>query len=538
MKNLPTQLICFLTFFLSFNLSAQQASLVIDLIEGPDNGLHQEAQILGTMGNFIALENRGEILVSNGTLEGTSVIGNLGTEGRLLFSRTSLNDKIYIIIDNDDTAYSLIEIDTVGSSMKTILSDFESINNAIAYNGKIYCEVDGGGFGTAFISLDPNTGATEEIFPVDWFGGMRSAVVHNGLIYTIHHSASQEGTFLASTDGTPGNVNEFKFLHDGSDFSQTSSINMTSAGDNLFFWYYGPNEELYNFYGSDGTENGTEILHDNFKRIAFYDHRKDRAIGVFGNNILFRAQEMDDSSRKHLWISDGSIGGTCKVEIAGPDIPMEPRFFSMLNDELYFFGTHTEGAWSNDMGVIKTDATKDGTEVAFDGGEHEDGIFFNGWHLVAHNGKLYFSASGQYGSELYESLGTLETTIRVSDIQEGDDDSSVSNLVSAGENLFFFGTNEAYGRELYVLNSTISSTKELNTFQINIFPNPTEDIIQLQGLETTANPYQIVDMTGALLKSGVTSGAHEINVNGLSAGMYFLNVYQEDKTYRAKFFKN
>lgn len=537
MKKLLLLILLYSTIIFSIELNAQEVKLVKDLIEGPDDGLDSDSEILGSIGNFIVIENRGEILVSNGTSEGTSVIGDVGTEGRILYARTILNEKLYIIVDNDDNDYSVVEIDTVGPSMKTILTDFDEITNLLSYNGKLYCDVDNDQFGTAFISVDPTTGNTEEIFPVAWFGGMRASVVHNDLIYTIHYSDTQDGAFLSSSDGTPGNVNEFKFLYEGSDFSQTSSINMTSAGDHLYFWYYADNESLYNFYRSDGTESGTEVIYDNFERIAFYEHRKVRAIGTLGNSILFLAKEMDEFER-HLWISDGSQAGTCKIELAGPDIPVEPIFFSAFNDELYFFGVHEEGAWSNQSGIIKSDATKNGTTLAFNGGEHEDQIYYNGWHLVSHREKLYFSANGsEQGSELYESLGTVETTHRISDIGEGDESSAVFNLVSAGDNLFFYGNDDKFGRELYVLNNTISTIKELDVLSADVFPNPASDLIQVQGLESSIHNYRIMDVTGEIIKKGEISNLNEINISNFNAGMYFLNLSNEEQVYRAKFFK-
>jgi len=62
--------------------------------------------IIGTIGNSIAFVDWGDVVLSNGFELGTSVIGNLGTHGRMLHSRVEHDGKLYFLIEKDESEIS------------------------------------------------------------------------------------------------------------------------------------------------------------------------------------------------------------------------------------------------------------------------------------------------------------------------------------------------------------------------------------------------------------------------------------------------
>jgi len=79
----------------------------------------------------------------------------------------------------------------------------------------------------------------------------------------------------------------------------------------------------------------------------------------------------------------------------------------------------------------------------------------------------------------------------------------------------------------------------------NVYPNPTEDLLQLQitnyeWQETFDLKWSVLDMSGKLiLQHEVVSDHTEISMKNLSKGVYFLNVSKDNKLAKAfKIIKN
>lgn len=59
--------------------------------------------------------------------------------------------------------------------------------------------------------------------------------------------------------------------------------------------------------------------------------------------------------------------------------------------------------------------------------------------------------------------------------------------------------------------------------KVTIFPNPTNGIIHIEGV--TASEVQVYNALGQLVKTA--QGTNEINVNGLTEGIYLVRVVDE-----------
>ncbi len=81
-----------------------------------------------------------------------------------------------------------------------------------------------------------------------------------------------------------------------------------------------------------------------------------------------------------------------------------------------------------------------------------------------------------------------------------------------------------------------NNIEELNTSPISIFPNPTNEFIQVRNLTEKPTFYEIISTKGIVLKKGQTTGV--IETHDLADGIYFLTIIQHgDLRKQLKFVK-
>ena len=86
----------------------------------------------------------------------------------------------------------------------------------------------------------------------------------------------------------------------------------------------------------------------------------------------------------------------------------------------------------------------------------------------------------------------------------------------------------------YILITEINgetSTKELNLSKVEVFPNPANGVVRIEGV--VADEVQVYNALGQLVKTVL--GANEIDVEGLAEGVYLLRIMDaEGKVYTNK----
>jgi hypothetical protein len=80
-------------------------------------------------------------------------------------------------------------------------------------------------------------------------------------------------------------------------------------------------------------------------------------------------------------------------------------------------------------------------------------------------------------------------------------------------------------------------TKEINNNKIDVFPNPTNDIIYFSGIDNINNcKIEITDISGKLLKNIILTNSY-INISKLECGTYFVKILNDNKVYINKIIK-
>ena len=90
------------------------------------------------------------------------------------------------------------------------------------------------------------------------------------------------------------------------------------------------------------------------------------------------------------------------------------------------------------------------------------------------------------------------------------------------------------------LEKDVLAVEEINTLEIKVYPNPTNDILFVEtchGASLQADTeYCITNLTGQMLLSGhITDETHQIDVSGLAEGMYFVRIQNNSKNVIKKF---
>lgn len=96
---------------------------------------------------------------------------------------------------------------------------------------------------------------------------------------------------------------------------------------------------------------------------------------------------------------------------------------------------------------------------------------------------------------------------------------------------------EAWGASLFAFKvSEVQGISNNNALQVNAYPNPAQNILNVDLTSTTTATISIVNLVGQTVKEmNVNQLKNTINISDLSAGMYMLKVTQNGKVFTNKF---
>jgi hypothetical protein len=84
---------------------------------------------------------------------------------------------------------------------------------------------------------------------------------------------------------------------------------------------------------------------------------------------------------------------------------------------------------------------------------------------------------------------------------------------------------------------TAVGVEEYSDKKIKVYPNPAHEKIKIEGFENVKSQVSIYDIYGKLCKQVSIEKDTEMDVSTLKKGMYFIQIYQDEKPYRGSFFK-
>ncbi len=85
-----------------------------------------------------------------------------------------------------------------------------------------------------------------------------------------------------------------------------------------------------------------------------------------------------------------------------------------------------------------------------------------------------------------------------------------------------------------VLVPSLSNISELNAANVEVYPNPSSDVIKISNISATE--FSIINNIGSVVKSGKVAN-NEISVSDLENGNYFIQLTNSTSIYQAKFIK-
>ena len=286
---------------------------------------------------------------------------------------------------------------------------------------------------------------------------------------------------------------------------------------------------------------------------------------AFNNGIAFSAE--DSYGNQEPWFSDGSAEGTFKLSEINPNGASSPSSFTPVGNQLFF--TASDGSTGQELWVsnanansvnlvsdihigpsssLPRDLTSFNNRLYFtaDNGEgrklystdgeseqvHLEGLTLHSdSELTAFRNHLFFVAeSSSDGRALYRWNGQSQKGIKVYDSYPDDNrnHSTIDNLTTAGNKLFFTASTYETNTELYVTKGLSRSTrlvKDINT--ISGGSNPTnltavgknlyfsaDDGIHGRNLWRTNGRAKRTTMVSDIYEGGTANVDHITNVNG------------------------
>lgn len=499
---------------------------------------------------------------SDGTEAGTKTIAQISTStlNSIVANNylTALNGKLYFFGYETTHGKELWISDGTPTGTK-LLKDINPNTgdsnpaNMTIFKDKIYFTADDGTNGTQLWVTDGTEAGTERITNLSSLG--TTFIPFKDRLYfsgSDGSSGSGNGTELWATDGTEAGTALVKDINPSTASGYPSSL--TATNDYLYFTAF-TNATGYELWKSDGTEAGTALVKDINPGSG---HASITDLATLNDKVFFRAD--NGSTNTALWISDGTENGTKILkDVANQQGIGGPSSFTVFNNKLYYIATEFLG--SNAVWV--TDGTEAGT-TKFTSSPNNNN--FGADQMFVSGNKLYYtpntSAQGvelwvyevpvqdqsitfDLGADATKTMGdaTFELTATASsglDITYTSSDETIATITGSTVTILGVGTTtitaSQVGNDFYNAAADITQTLTVNDVNsggvvtslerlenntISLYPNPTSDIIQIEGL-TGIVSFTLVDVQGQEVLSGQAEDNFELDLSDLASGIYTL----------------
>lgn len=529
--------------------------LVRDIASGSSGPAHLKA--LGNIVFFSADSNTSagrELWKSDGTSGGTVQVANINT-GSYGNSNpvylTTMKNRLFFVADNgsangqelwfsngNTSGTALVKDINVGSA-GSLIENFVVTNQGAS--STLFFWASSSGNGLDLWSSNGTTSGTSLVKNIA--PGASNAVnsFYSSDYYPLPPDMAVVGNtvYFSATDG----INGFQLWKSNGTASGTSLVKQINANASASPAKFYTSGSVFYFQASDGTANGLELWKSDgtadgtvmVKNISTGSYGSEpENFKIFNNELYFTADgtariknfssnidpdaelnvpnpDSNDISGRQIWKTDGTPSGTVMVDSVGlPD----KNFlnFATTSVGLFFSLYYSDpdsgevyGLWKVNSGPSNTVMLKN-LPIGEYGAETVDfGVL---------NDRLYFSAGGAQGVELWSTDGTVVGTELLKDIALGADSSSPGGFSKMGANLYFWANDRVNGSEFWKTDGT-----EVNTVMVKDLNGDTSSSSP-RGITTVGNQVFFYDSSlfDIWKSDGSTSGTRF--VKSLGVGSY------------------
>lgn len=510
--------------------SAQDVKLVKDFLSGKESGLNS-CDLLTACGNSMILSvnnenNKNKLYLTDGTPEGTNEIFDLGNYK--ITHYLTVDKTAYLIAQLGDEKYSLLKVNENNYIVDTILSNWYYMKQLLIQNDKVIFYGQDIWNKAYLYSLDIQTDKITQLTEVDWFHDIKDITLHNNDIYYI--SGNDNGKLSLFKFNTSNKTNTE--LYDFKTFDNYySKINMTSAGNFVYFFYLDL-EKKYSLFRTDGTKDGTIVLLHDFVFPSTFSFLENNGTISYKDKFYFRGR-LNDGSNTSLFVSDGTTAGTIKILLDNPsETAIAPFAFRIFKDELYLSSSYNL-LKLKPSGILLTKVFADnafGADIKDFGKEFiifSDSLCFIGRDKDGINREIILSKGTATGSKIIKMMYNNKKI------------SFQEQIFAVNKKLFFKAYHEDLGNELFVY-SPYKSSKTENTEpdnKITAYPDPAIDRISFD-TEVPVKEIKIFDIIGREIHTYKSIMPNTtLNINFLNRGTYIYKLFSDDKIYTGKFYK-
>jgi len=379
--------------------TANGTVLLKDINPGAAHANPQELTVAGDYLFFIATNatEGTELWRTDGTPEGTQIVADLieGNNTSRPDQLTAANEKLFFVYPDPDSGLELFVV--TGTGIPQRISDFRrfggsNIDDITALGDQVYFRTDSDSDDDGFeLYTSDGTEAGTRIVKDIWFGSNNDGdpqnitAIDSLLFFSAEDSRGVEPWI---SNGTTAGTNILKDLYTDQD---ANPKNFTKVGNKVFF---AANEDNSELWVTDGTAANTTSIID----INSSSFNRQLENFTAGDGILYFSANTGDA-RRELWRSDGTTEGTYMVKDINPgsggsiDTDVEWLYF---NGRLYL--TASDGI--NGIELLVSDGTEEGTQLVDinEGSFNSTPKFF-----TVLNNEIYFRAfTSSAGTELYK----------------------------------------------------------------------------------------------------------------------------------------
>ena len=424
-----------------------------------------ERIVLGSQLLFTARTNLGiELWGSDGTVSGTAMVKDIDPPAATASSPAQLTatpDAVYFAADDGVLGRELWRTDGTAAGTVPVRDIHPTAGSdpteLVAMGGTVFFVAnDTSGTGNQELwkttTVAPGAVLVRDIVPGAYGSSPRELTVAGGLVFFTPTSPYADGELWRSDGTTAGTV----LVKDIRASGRSQPAKLTAVGSTIYFTADDgvSGRELWT---SDGTPGGTRLVRDINPGASAANPRD---LTAWGNRLFFAAS--DGSNGYELWSTDGTATGTAMVKDIAPGAASSgPAGLTVFGSDLYFSANGGEG-----YELWRSDGTAPGTFLVAELTPGWNGSFPQ--DLTVAGNRLFFKVaiSGRASPNPWEwtglavSDGTTAGTRLLRDISaSGNAKQSLLYLTAAGDSLFFTGTTNSYGAELWRSDGTVEGTR-------------------------------------------------------------------------------